>query len=82
MNTPSQPSKTVLIQLAIDVLKLSFSADEVGNKTLAELDIDSLQIIELEMELEDRFGFHFNTDNISADMTLFAMLDQTVKSTL
>lgn len=42
--------------------------------TLAQLGLDSLQLIELQMEIEDTFDLTFDVDALRADLTLAALV--------
>lgn len=44
--------------------------------TLAELDIASLDLVSIAFEVEDKLGVEIKTDDLNADMTIGALIEQ------
>ncbi|MBT2245015.1 acyl carrier protein [Sphingobium sp. BHU LFT2] len=44
--------------------------------TLAELDIASLDLVSIAFEVEDKLGVEIKTDDLKADMTVGALIEQ------
>lgn len=59
------PSLDELIAHSVGFLELSVSAEEAANRTLAELGIDSLELINLSMDIEERYGLELDLDKVS-----------------
>ncbi len=75
MHQPVKPNKQTLIALVIETCQLQFSVEEAIDRTLAELELDSLELMQLSIEIEDRFDLQINMENIHADTTLSALMD-------
>jgi acyl carrier protein len=49
---------------------IELSCESIGEISLVHLRLDSLSLVELQMQLEDNFGLTFSLDNLSSDTSL------------
>ncbi len=78
MHSPINASKQTVAAMVVMTCKLPFSADEAMDKTLAQLEIDSLELMQLSIEMEDRFGLRINVAKITSATTLSTLIDDAV----
>lgn len=74
------PDRETLLQLILDNCDLDVSLEEAAGKTLAQLGIDSLELIELALELEGTYRLTLNMDELGAETTLADLVDGLLKS--
>jgi acyl carrier protein len=70
------PSFDSLLHLVVDSCRLNISSDEAVNKTLAGLSLDSLELINLAIELEELYGLELDLNDLSGDSTLGELLEK------
>lgn len=73
------PDRGTLLQLIIDSLSLKVSAEEAAGRTLTELGIDSLELIELAIELEGTHDLNLAVSELGAETTLSDLVDGLLK---
>jgi acyl carrier protein len=78
--TPPLPDRETLLQLILDNCDLNVSAEEAAGKTLTQLGIDSLELIELALELEGSYQLTLDMDDLGAETTLSDLVDGLLKS--
>ncbi|MCL6739243.1 acyl carrier protein [Streptomyces ossamyceticus] len=69
----SETYETVL-SILVDRFKVD-RATATSDSTLADLELDSLFIVEFALTLEDRFGVSISEDALSSSDTLFAVAE-------
>ena len=75
-NPHSIPSFAGLLHFVEDSCRLNISSDEAVNKTLTGLSLDSLELMNLAIELEDRYGLELDLNDLSSDSTLGELLEK------
>jgi acyl carrier protein len=70
------PSFDGLLHLVVVICRLNISSDEAVNKTLTGLSLDSLELMNLAIELEDRYGLELDLIDLSSDSTLGELLEK------
>jgi acyl carrier protein len=63
-----------LLQFAIEKLHLNVTAAQAKDMTIAQLGVDSLVLMELQMELEDVHGLTLDVDIVHSDTTFGALI--------
>lgn len=76
----SLPDRETLFQLIHDNCDLKVPVEEAAGKTLAQLGIDSLELIELALELEGTYQLTLDMDDLGAETTLADLVDGLLKS--
>jgi acyl carrier protein len=69
---------TTLLQFALDKTRCAHAPSVAEQMTIAQLGFDSLELMELQMELEDIHGLKLEVDTIGAD-TVFGDLIASLK---
>lgn len=72
----SAPSFDTLLDYVVTSCRLTLSPQEASNKTLAGLGLDSLELMNLAIELEDRYGLELDLNNLSGESTLGELLEK------
>jgi acyl carrier protein len=72
----SPPSLDELLAHVVKSCRLNVTPKEAADKTLAGLGMDSLELLTLAVELEDRFGLELNVETLSSEITLKDLLNQ------
>ena len=75
-NPHSIPSFDGLLHFVEDSCRLNISSDEAVNKTLTGLSLDSLELMNLAIELEDRYGLELDLNDLGSDSTLGELLEK------
>lgn len=75
MSVPVNANRQAVADMIVATCQMSFSAAEAMQKTLAQLEIDSLELMQLSIEMEDRFGLRINIGKITAATTLVELID-------
>ena len=75
-NPHAIPSFDGLLHFVEDSCRLNISSDEAVNKTLTGLSLDSLELMNLAIELEDRYGLELDLNDLSSDSTLGELLEK------
>lgn len=60
-------------------LKLELAPDTLSQKTLAELEIDSLDLTQLVIELEDQHQLTFDIDTLKSDVTVESLFSSLIQ---
>lgn len=76
INPRSIPSFDGLLHFVVSSCRLNISPDEAVDKTLAGLGLDSLELMSLAIELEDRYGLELDLNDLSSDSTLGELLEK------
>lgn len=80
-NISSLPAdKESLLQFVIDKCQLNVPVSEAADMTLAELGIDSLELLELAIEMEGTFRLSMDVNELGAETTLSSLIDGLLKS--
>lgn len=66
----TQNDHDALLAFCLSRIRSSHLPEEAAQMTLAQLGLDSLELIELQMELEDHHGLGLDVDALRAEMTL------------
>ena len=64
--------------MIVATCQMPYSASEAMSKTLAQLEIDSLELMQISIEMEDCFGLRINIGEITAATTLLELIDDAV----
>ena len=75
MSTPFNADRQAVAEMIVVTCQMPYSAAEAMGKTLAQLEIDSLELMQLSIEMEDRFGLRVNIGKITAATTLLELID-------
>lgn len=75
MSVPVNANRQAVADMIVATCQMPFSAAEAMQKTLAQLEIDSLELMQLSIEMEDRFGLRINIGKITAATTLVELID-------
>ncbi len=79
-NTSSAlPDKETLMQFIVDNLKLDVPTSEAANKTLAQLGIDSLELLELAIEIDGTYSLSLEVSELGAETTLSDLADNLLR---
>jgi acyl carrier protein len=60
--------------------KLQITDDDILRKTIVELGVDSLTILELSMSLEVEFNLRIDLDKLSSDLKIIDMIHLLIKT--
>ncbi len=75
-NPRSIPSFDGLLHFVVNSCRLNINPDEAVDKTLAGLSLDSLELMNLAIELEDCYGLELDLNDLSSDSTLGELLEK------
>lgn len=67
------------IRKQLDAIKVPGAKDATPDNTWAELDVDSLDLVELVKALEDRFGIEISDDDLKPIESVGAAIDLTMR---
>lgn len=70
-----------LLALILDIFNYSGNVAEVSSKSLIDIGVDSLELVELSTELEERFEMMIDMDRLESSTTISELLDLIVPST-
>lgn len=76
----SLPDKETLLQFILDHCKLDVPAQEAAGKTLAQLGIDSLELLELAIEMDGTYQLNLEVSELGAETTLAGLVDNLLTS--
>jgi acyl carrier protein len=82
MTTNQRPAPTLEILLAhvVNSCRLTISPEAAAEKTLAGLGLDSLELMNMAMELEDNFGLELDLETVTAETTLGELIQKVLAS--
>lgn len=75
-------SKTDLLQYVFEVLDKDIPDGDWSHLTISDLGIDSLKLIHLAMEIEDKFGASVSLDNIISTTLLDDFFENIITTNL
>lgn len=78
--TSSTPNKEMLLQFIVDKCRLQVSVAEAADQTLAQLGIDSLELLELAIEIEGTHQLNLDVNELGAETTISDLIDGLLKS--
>lgn len=67
VETTTTPDFDTLLKFAVEKIRCTHSVEEAAKMTIAELGVDSLELIELQMEFEDIHGLVLDVDALQAN---------------
>jgi len=78
----NQPKATfeILLNHVVTSCRLTISPDVAAQKTLAGLGLDSLELMNMAMELEDNFGLELDLETVTAETTLGDLIHKVLAS--
>lgn len=75
-------SKTDLLQYVFEVLDKDIPDGDWSHLTISDLGIDSLKLIHLAMEIEDKFGASVSLDNVISTTLLNDFFENIITTNL
>lgn len=73
-DTVASVDKNAVLTFAIECIRSAHSPAKVAEMTIAELGLDSLNLVELQMELESRFFLELDIDTLSSEQVFSDMI--------
>lgn len=74
------PDRQALLQFILDNCKLDMPAGEAAGKTLAQLGIDSLELLELAIEMDGTYQLSLEVNELGAETTLSDLVENLLRS--
>lgn len=77
MNTlnKSFPTKDEVIEVFNKVLVMRLTYEDVHQKTLAELGIDSMEVLDINLALDLQYGLQFDLEKLSSQSKITDLID-------
>jgi acyl carrier protein len=82
MNTLNQsyPTKDKVIEIFNKVLVIQLTYEDVHQKTLAELGIDSMELLDINLALDLQHGLQFDLEKLSSQSKIIDLIDDILTS--
>jgi acyl carrier protein len=77
---PANLTTDILLTFVVTMCKLTIEPEDAAQKTLAGLGLDSLELMNIAMELEYNFGLELDLDGVSAETTLGDLIHKVLSS--
>jgi acyl carrier protein len=71
----TQPARNEILELIIETAQIETTPDQAEQLTIMQLEMDSLDLVELSMVIEDRYQLQIDTDLLDSQTTLGMMID-------
>lgn len=68
------PTETQLLALAVQSAGFNLTPEAAASMTLAQLELDSLELVSLAMAFDDTYGLYLDLKRVSADSTLLELV--------
>ena len=77
MNSTNQsyPTKDEVIEIFNKVLVIQLTYEDVHQKTLAELGIDSMELLDINLALDLQYGLQFDLEKLSSQSKITDLID-------
>lgn len=76
----SYPTKDEVIEIFNKVLVMQLTYEDVHQKTLAELGIDSMELLDLNLALDLQHGLQFDLEKLSSQSKITDLIDDILTS--
>lgn len=76
----SYPTKDKVIEIFNKVLVMRLSYEDVHQKTLAELGIDSMELLDVNLELDLQYELQFDLEKLSSQSKITDLIDDILTS--
>jgi acyl carrier protein len=82
MNTLNQsyPSKDEVIEIFNKILVMRLTYEDIHQKTLAELGIDSMELLDINLALDLQYGLQFDLEKLSSQSKITQLIDDILSS--
>jgi acyl carrier protein len=82
MNSTNQsyPTKDELIETFNKVLVIQLTYEDVHQKTLAELGIDSMELLDINLALDLQYGLQFDLEKLGSQSKITDLIDDILTS--
>jgi acyl carrier protein len=76
----SYPTKDEVIEIFNKVLVMRLTYEDVHQKTLAELGIDSMELLDINLALDLQYGLQFDLEKLSSQSKIADLIDDILTS--
>ena len=76
----SYPTKDEVIEIFNKVLVMQLTYEDVHQKTLAELGIDSMELLDINLALDLQHGLQFDLEKLSSQSKITDLIDDILTS--
>ena len=76
----SYPTKDEVIEIFNKVLVIRLTYEDVHQKTLAELGIDSMELLDINLALDLQHGLQFDLEKLSSQSKITDLIDDILTS--
>lgn len=76
----SYPTKDEVIEIFNKVLVMRLTYEDVHQKTLAELGIDSMELLDINLALDLQYGLQFDLEKLSSQSKITDLIDDILTS--
>jgi acyl carrier protein len=76
----SYPTKDEVIEIFNKVLVIQLTYKEIHQKTLAELGIDSMELLDINLALDLQYGLQFDLERLSSQSKITDLIDDILTS--
>ncbi len=76
----SSPTKDEVIEIFNKVLVMRLTDEDVHQKTLAELGIDSMELLDVNLELDLQYELQFDLEKLSSQSKITDLIDDILTS--
>ena len=76
----SYPTKDEVIEIFNKVLVMRLTYEDVHQKTLAELGIDSMELLDINLAIDLQYGLQFDLEKISSQSKITDLIDDILTS--
>lgn len=76
----SYPTKDEVIEIFNKVLVMRLTYEDVHQKTLAELGIDSMELLDINLALDLQHGLQFDLEKLSSQSKITDLIDDILTS--
>jgi acyl carrier protein len=82
MNSTNQsyPTKDEVVEIFNKVLVIQLTYEDVHQKTLAELGIDSMELLDINLALDLQYGLQFDLEKLSSQSKISDLIDDILTS--
>jgi acyl carrier protein len=76
----SYPTKDEVIEIFNKVLVMRLTYEDVHQKTLAEIGIDSMELLDINLALDLQYGLQFDLEKLSSQSKITDLIDDILTS--
>ena len=76
----SYPTKDEVIEIFNKVLVMRLTYEDVHQKTLAELGIDSMELLDINLAIDLQYGLQFDLEKLSSQSKITDLIDDILTS--